>query len=88
MVQKIGPVRLSTRHELAGVTGTWNFKGNPLNTLTTTTTSEGIANLNSSKVKEVISGNVFTFTVEGVSKVGFLYQPGANVETNDSVTVP
>ena len=74
--------------ELASVTGTWTFKGNSLNSLTTTTTSEGIANLNSTKVKEVISGDVFAFTVEGVSKIGFIYEPGANVETSDSVAVP
>ncbi len=74
--------------EVASVTGNWTFKGNPLNTLTVTTNSEGIAKMDSNKVGGASSGDVFTFTVDDVSKIGFIYQPGVNVETSDSVAVP
>ena len=74
--------------EVASVTGKWTFKGSLLNTLTVTTNSEGIAKLDSNKVGGANSGDVFTFTVDNVSKIGFLYEPEANVETSDSVAIP
>ena len=60
--------------EGARVTGNWTltFKGSPLNTLTVTTTSEGIAKLDSNRVGGANSGDVFSFTVDDVSKNGFI----------------
>ena len=60
--------------EVASVTGKWTFKGSLLNAVSATTTSEGIAKLDSNRV--------------GGSKIGFIYEPGANVETSDLVVVP
>jgi hypothetical protein len=33
-------------------------------------------------------GGTYTFTVTGVSKSGYVYNPTLNVETSDSITVP
>jgi len=47
----------------------------------------GAVALDSDKVKNPPSGTVFTFTVDDVSLTGWTYDPAANVETSDSITV-
>jgi len=43
--------------------------------------------LDSDKVKNPPGGTVFTFTVDDVSLTGWTYDPAANAETSDSITV-
>ena len=52
------------------------------------TVASGEVSLDSDKLKSPPSGTVFTFTVDGVSLAGWTYDPGANVETSDGITVP
>ena len=50
------------------------------------TNASGIVSLESNKVKKPKRGTTFTFTVDDVTKVGWTYEPGANIETSDSKT--
>jgi hypothetical protein len=52
------------------------------------TGGSGEVALSSDKLKNPPSGTVFTFTVDAVSLAGWTYDYAANVETNDSITVP
>ena len=52
------------------------------------TDSQGQATLESDEVKNAPSGTTFTFSVDSVSKSGWAYDSGANVETSDSISVP
>ena len=47
----------------------------------------GKVSLESNKVRKPKRGTIFTFTVDNVSKVGWTYDPLANVETSDSIMV-
>jgi len=48
----------------------------------------GEVSLKSNKVRNALSGTNFTFTVDNVSSLtGWIYDPTANVETSDSITV-
>jgi len=49
---------------------------------------DGKVRLQSDKVKNLPSGTTFTFTVDKVTKDGWTYDPSANLETYDSITVP
>jgi len=51
-----------------------------------TTGSNGEVALKSDSVKN--AEGTFTFTVDGVTKDGWIYNSSANVKTSDSVTVP
>jgi len=59
----------------------------------TTDTDSGITDINgqvsleSDKVRNPESGTTFTFTVDDVTKAGWIYDSGANIETTDSKTV-
>ncbi len=59
----------------------------------TSDTDSGLTDINgevaldSDKVKHPPSGTVFTFTVDDVSLTGWIYDPAANAETSDSITV-
>ena len=48
----------------------------------------GQVSLESDKVKKAPSGTKFTFVVDDIVKEGWTYDPSANVETSDSITVP
>jgi|GEM_PF-494124 len=48
----------------------------------------GQVTLESDKVKRAASGTTFTFTVDTVELSGWTYDPAANVEKSDSITVP
>jgi serine protease len=52
------------------------------------TDASGVVSLKSNKMRNAPSGTVFTFTVDSVSLAGWAYDPAANVETSDSITVP
>jgi len=72
--------------EGATVSGTWS--GATTDTDSTITDINGQVSLESDKVKKPDSGTIFTFTVDNVSKDGWIYELGANIETSDSITVP
>lgn len=65
----------------ATVSGTWS--GVVSGTAQGVTGADGKVTLTSPKTK---STGTFTFTVTGVTKSGFTYNPALNVETSDSVT--
>ena len=44
--------------------------------------------LQSDSIKKAPSGTTFTFVVDNIVKEGWTYDPEANVETQDSITVP
>jgi hypothetical protein len=52
------------------------------------TGSSGLVTLQSDKVKRANSGTTFIFTVDSVALSGWTYDPAANVETSDSISVP
>jgi len=51
------------------------------------TNASGQVTLESDEVKNAPDGTTFTFTVDDVVLAGWTYDPGANVETSDSITV-
>jgi len=51
------------------------------------TGASGEVSLKSNKVKNAPGGTIFTFTVDDVSLAGWIYDPAANGETSDSITV-
>jgi hypothetical protein len=65
----------------AVVTGTWS--GVVSGSGSATTSSSGVASIRSERSK---SSGAFTFTVEGVSRDGYLYVQDSGVETSDSAT--
>ncbi len=71
----------------ATVSGDWTLNGAYLNTASKPTNGEGKARLDSKKVKAA-SGDVFALTITGVAKDGYTYDPDANIETSDAITVP
>ena len=73
--------------EGAIVTGCWTLNRRALNTASTQTDPEGRATLESRKTW-ARSGSVFTFTVTGVAKEGYSYDPTSNIRTEDSIMVP
>jgi len=73
--------------EGATVTGLWTLNRRALNTESNQTDSKGTATLESRKTW-ARSGSVFTFTVTGVAKEGYSYDPTSNIRTEDSITVP
>jgi alkaline phosphatase len=72
----------------ATVTGNWYLNGNPIqmggNGITDGSGSVAIT----SPPKSAKTGDVFMFTVTNVSLTGYIYSPGDNVETSDSIAVP
>jgi hypothetical protein len=71
--------------EGATVYGTWSNE--TTDTDSGLTGASGEVSLKSNKVKNALSGTVFTFTVDSVSLTGWGYNQTANVETSDSITV-
>lgn len=70
----------------ATASGNFSFNGVFLNSASGSTQADGTVILRSSKVRAV-SGNIFTFAVQNVSNLGYVYDPGSNAETSDSITV-
>ncbi len=52
------------------------------------TKTNGQVSFKSDRIKNPPSGTTFTFTMVDVTKDGWTYDPGANVETFDSIEVP
>jgi subtilisin len=67
----------------ATVSGRWSGAYN--RNVSGSTDSQGKVSFRTSFV---VGGGTFTFTVNGVTKAGWTYDPAANFETSDSVTVP
>jgi len=70
----------------ATVEGYWSNATN--DTDSGLTDASGVVVLNSDKVRNAPGETVFIFTVDSVSLAGWTYDPAANVETSDSITVP
>jgi hypothetical protein len=71
--------------EGATVSGLWSGVTDDSDSALTGASGEVL--LKSNKVRNAPSGTVFTFTVGNVSLTGWTYDPAANVETSDSITV-
>jgi len=71
--------------EGATVSGTWTVA--TIDTDSGITDASGQVSLESNKVKNPKSGTTFTFTVDDVIKDGWTYDPLANTETSDSITI-
>jgi len=69
--------------DAATVQGHWS--GAASDTDTGLTDADGKVTLESDQVK---SGTTFTFTVDDIVKLGWIYDQGANIETDDSIAVP
>lgn len=72
--------------EGANVSGHWS--GATSDSDSGVTNFNGKVSLQSDKVKNPPSGTTFTFTVDDVTKDGWTYDPSANLETYDSITIP
>ncbi|MGH7357941.1 MAG: hypothetical protein ACREJR_03895, partial [Candidatus Rokuibacteriota bacterium] len=68
----------------ASVTVVITNPGGSQTTVTRTTNTQGRAQFST----PASASGTYTFTVSGVTKTGFTYDPAANVETSDSVVVP
>ena len=73
--------------EGATVMGRWTLGKRALNRASNQTDSKGMATVDSKKAWAK-SGSVFTFTVTGVLKEGYSYDPTSNIRTKDSIALP
>ena len=80
IVNASGPV------EGATVYGSWS--GATSATVYGVTDSSGLVVFNSSEIKNPSTPITFIFTVDDVIKSGWEYDPSANLETSDSISVP
>jgi hypothetical protein len=71
----------------AGVTGTWTYNGNSINTATETSRGDGTAVLYSYKINAK-SGAVFAVEIAGVAKDGYSYDPSSNTVSQGLLIVP
>lgn len=71
----------------ATVTVNWAFNGRQLNGASNVTNKKGVAKLISSPEKAK-SGDIFTVTVTGITKDGYIYDPSSDIKTTDSIVVP
>ncbi|UCG46718.1 MAG: tandem-95 repeat protein [Phycisphaerales bacterium] len=72
----------------ATVTGDWYFKGSLIQTAATGITDGTGSVVITSVPEKAKSGDTFTFRVTDVALSGYSYEPGGNVETEDSIAVP
>lgn len=71
--------------EGATVYGSWS--GATTDTDSGVTNSSGEVSLQSDRVKNPTSGTKFVLTVDNITKEGCGYDPNANLETSESITV-
>jgi subtilisin len=71
--------------EGAIVSGKWS--GAASDSESGTTNNKGQVTFKTDRVKNLPSGTIFTFTVDDVTKEGWTYDSGVNVETSDSITI-
>ena len=71
----------------ANVSGRWTYNGDPLNTATTITGDDGIAVLQSDKVK-ARSGARFAIEITGVVKDGYTYDPASSAAYQEVQYIP
>ncbi len=72
----------------ATVTGDWYLNGSLIQTAATGTTDGSGFVVITSAPEKAKSGDTFTFRVTDVALSGHTYEPGDNVETEDSIAVP
>ncbi|MCZ2845542.1 MAG: S8 family serine peptidase [Candidatus Bathyarchaeota archaeon] len=70
-----------------GATVSSSWSGATDDTDSGVTNADGKVILQSNKLKNPSSGTTFAFTIENVSKDGWTYDPGANEETSDSISI-
>jgi len=70
-----------------GATVNGHWEGATRDSDSGTTGANGQVSLQSDSVKNPPPGTTFTFVVDTVAKGGWTYNPGANVETSDSITL-
>jgi len=73
---------------VAGATVSGHWSGATGDTDIGVTDGAGRVTLESNKVKRAARSTTFTFTVDGVVLAGWSYNPAANVESSDSISVP
>ncbi|NOZ26246.1 MAG: S8 family serine peptidase [Nitrospirae bacterium] len=73
---------------VAGATVSGYWSGATSDSDSGTTDATGRVSLVSDGIRRPASGTTFTFTVRDVSLSGWTYDPDANTETRDSITVP
>jgi len=73
---------------VAGATVSGHWSGATGDSDVGLTDASGRVTLESNKVKRAARGTTFTFTVDGVVLAGWSYNPAANVESSDSISVP
>ena len=78
----------ATTKPVGGATVSGHWSGATGDSDSGVTDTYGKVSLQSDKVKNPDSGTTFTFTVDDVIKDGWTYDPSANLETYDSITVP
>jgi hypothetical protein len=71
---------------VSGATVSGHWSGATSDADSGVTDSSGKVTLKSDRLRDPASGATFTFTVDNVVKAGWSYNPGANVETSDSIT--
>ncbi len=71
----------------ATVYGEWKLNGVVVEGPSGDTNASGSAKLSSGRVSAG-PGDIFVITVTGIARDGYSYDPAANAETSDSVTVP
>ena len=72
---------------VAGATVSGQWSGLTSDADAGVTDLDGSVTLNSDRLKNVSSGGIFSFTITTILKNGGAYDPSANVETSDSITV-
>jgi len=82
----VAAVRVVNRdgYPVPGATVTGEWTGSAVGTDTIVTDENGIAMAQSDRTRD--TSGTFTFTVTDVSKYGWTYAPGANVETGDTIS--
>ncbi|MCL5070066.1 MAG: S8 family peptidase [Actinobacteria bacterium] len=68
------------------LSGTWSGATSDIDT--GLTDSSGKVTLESNQIKKTLSGTVFTFTVNNISKDSWIYDSTKNIESSDSIAVP
>lgn len=73
----------------ATVVGDWLLNGTAVRTgQSAVTVSDGTARFRSGRIRSVVSGDVVSFCVTGVTHPELTYDPASNVETCEQATVP
>jgi hypothetical protein len=78
----------SNNKPVSGATVYGHWEGATTDSDSGVTDASGKVTVQSNTVNRPKSGTTFTFVVDNIAKTGWTYNPAANVETRDSITVP